>query len=111
MTFVADSPPKELKSPARYNMSSYMHPARILPPVLVEPKRVKAPVRERRSKVDAEGSNVKSEEFWMKSNPLNAPARPTRPILSNSTRGREASTDIEERSNERERVGFFIVED
>jgi hypothetical protein len=41
--------------------------------------------------VEVVGSNA-TVWFWNKSRPANAPARPTLPILSKSTRGREAWT-------------------
>lgn len=69
-------------------MLSRTQPARIAPPELVEAREVREPSEERERRVAVEGSNeVGGEEFESKSRPANAPARPTLPMRSKSTRG------------------------
>lgn len=60
----------------------------MLPPALVDATFDREPSSEDRVSRDAvEGSKVTEEEFVTRSRPANAPARPTLPIRSKSTRG------------------------
>lgn len=71
------------------------HPADILPPVFVAPRRDSAPSEVRESRVEVDGSNVTAEVLSNRSSPANAPARPTLPMRSKSTWGRDAKATLE----------------
>lgn len=64
----------------------------MLPPPLVDATFDREPSEDDRARRDAvEGSKVTEEEFVTRSRPANAPARPTLPMRSKSTRGELAS--------------------
>lgn len=107
-TLFAEVLPIDEKDPAKYTVSPSAHPARMVPPELVDARRDKAPSGERERRVEVDGSNVTAAEaFWNRSRPANAPASPTLPIRSKSTRGRAPRTTlIEKKRGRRTRVGL-----
>lgn len=72
------------------------------PPEFVDARREREPLDERESNVEVDGSKVTAVvEFWKRSRPANAPANPTFPMRSKSTRGRFAQTPLMMRESER----------
>ena len=67
----------------------------MLPPEEVDARVVREPSELREMRVAVEGSNEIEEELSKRPRPANAPAKPTLPIRSKSTRGRLANATLE----------------
>ncbi len=98
----------EEKEPARKKASARAHPAEILPPALVEPRRDREPSEAREKRVDEVGSKERLLVVLSnKSSPAKAPARPTWPIRSKSTLG--SAADATSRSSRTEKKARAAV--
>lgn len=80
------------------------------PPALVEAIRVNEPWAERENNVEVEGSKeALTEELLKKSRPANAPARPTVPMRSKSTRGLSARATLRRARRRTRHQGYVVI--
>ena len=80
------------------------------PPVLVEATRVNEPSAERENSVEVEGSKeALTEELLKKSRPAKAPARPTVPMRSKSTRGKSARATLRRARRRTRHQGYVVI--
>lgn len=81
-----------------------------MPPALVEAMRVKEPSAERENRVEVEGSKeALTEELLKKSRPAKAPARPTVPMRSKSTRGKSARATLRIVRRRTRHQGYVVI--
>ena len=82
----------------------------IAPPVLVEAMRVNEPSAERENNVEVAGSKeALTEELLKKSRPAKAPARPTVPMRSKSTRGKSARATLRIERRRTRHQGYVVI--
>jgi len=82
------------------------------PPALVEAIRVNEPWAERENNVEVEASKeALTEELLKKSRPAKAPARPTVPMRSKSTRGISARATLRRVRTRMRHQGYVVIVD